>query len=347
MSILNDQYKEGEPGGPLKDICPFTVFGIFNRGLTDDNRKNIGLKLASFLGVSEAVPDSFEGIPVINNQRTWFFGYAYRREPNDIENLWEMFARALEYSDTDNTKARSEFLRIYDATAKQWGIGWNLTMGLYWIRPWNYPTLDGQSQSYIKNKLKLQIGLNGFKGRCSGKDYLILLETLETRFQEEGYPVYSFPELSLSSWLYKESGTSVHPMATDPDYLEDSEETPSVDEIDADLKNLIPKFDDLMIPLLRKLQDGQDHLSKDIYNALKADLKLEKFDVITLESTGLPLFDNRAAWAKSYLKRAGLVDLPTRGFVRVRDRGKDFLAQSDTKISQFTRFTDFFSYSVE
>ena len=136
-------------------------------------------------------------------------------------------------------------------------------------------------------------------------------------------------------------------MATDPDYLEDSEETPSVDEIDADLKNLIPKFDDLMIPLLRKLQDGQDHLSKDIYNALKADLKLEKFDVITLESTGLPLFDNRAAWAKSYLKRAGLVDLPTRGFVRVRDRGKDFLAQSDTKISQFTRFTDFFSYSVE
>lgn len=46
----------------LKDICPFTVIGMFNRGLTEDNRKIIAKYLADFLGVDQAIPNSFEGI---------------------------------------------------------------------------------------------------------------------------------------------------------------------------------------------------------------------------------------------------------------------------------------------
>jgi 5-methylcytosine-specific restriction protein B len=76
-------------------------------------------------------------------------------------------------------------------------------MGLYWIRPWAFPTLDSQSQVYIRNKLTITIGKNGAKGRCSSEDYLTLLDTLKTRFLEDGYPVHSFPELSLAAWQYK------------------------------------------------------------------------------------------------------------------------------------------------
>ena len=43
--------------GPLKDVCPFTAMGVFNRGITDANRTTIATELA-LLGVSEA--DSFE-----------------------------------------------------------------------------------------------------------------------------------------------------------------------------------------------------------------------------------------------------------------------------------------------
>jgi 5-methylcytosine-specific restriction protein B len=64
----------------------------------------------------------------------------------------------------------------------------------------------GQSITrYISKKLGIQIGLNGPKGRCNANDYLSVLETIGVRFQEEAYPVHSFPELSLASWLYKDT----------------------------------------------------------------------------------------------------------------------------------------------
>ena len=76
-------------------------------------------------------------------------------------------------------------------------------MGLYWIRPWSFLTLDGQSQEYINKKLNIEINKNGPKARCDANDYLELLESLETRFLEETYPVHSFPELSLAAYQYK------------------------------------------------------------------------------------------------------------------------------------------------
>jgi len=91
--------------------------------------------------------------------------------------------------------------------ASNYGVGWNLTMGLYWIRPWNFLTLDSQSREYISKKLSTEIGRKGPKGRCSANDYLKLLDTLELRFQEDAYPVHSFPELSLAAW-YSTSGVS-------------------------------------------------------------------------------------------------------------------------------------------
>ncbi len=207
MSILQDQYEKGSPGGPLKDICPFTVMGIFNRGIKDDNRKIIAAELAALLGVSEPIPESFEGIPVVNNQRSWFFGYHYKRQPDDIDALWEIFSQGIAFSEADNAEVRSAFIAAFDNATQRWGVGWNLTIGLYWIRPWNFPTLDNQSRSYITKKLNIQIGLNGPKGRCSADDYLTLMDSLETRFKEEAYPVHSFPELSLAAWNFKDTQT--------------------------------------------------------------------------------------------------------------------------------------------
>jgi len=236
MSILNDQYQENVPGGPLKDICPFTVMGIFNRGITDSNRKTIASELANLLGVSAPVPKSFEGIPVLNNQRTWFFGYSYRRKPDDIDTLWEAFAQAIAFAESDDAEARTTFAAAYDNATESWGVGWNLTMGLYWIRPWNFPTLDAKSQLYISKKLNIQIGMNGPKGRCNGTDYLAVLETLQARFQEDAYPVHSFPELSLAAWLSKDSGTSANPNGTDPDAQYDE-------------PNAIPEAEDTAAPI--------------------------------------------------------------------------------------------------
>ncbi len=207
MSVLNDQYEEGVVGGPLKDICPFTVIALFNRGLTAENRKIIAKELADLIGVSEPVPKSFDGIPVVNNQSTWFFGYSHKRQSDDLDNLWEVFARAISFADLDDEdegdEASTHFAAAYDKAMEVYGVAWNLTMGLYWIRPWNFLTLDGQSKNYINNKLNIQINTNGPNKRCNSTDYLELMERIEARFEEDAYPVHTFPELSLVAYQYR------------------------------------------------------------------------------------------------------------------------------------------------
>jgi 5-methylcytosine-specific restriction protein B len=69
--LAEDQYADGTTGF-VRDICPFTTMGLFNRWVSDSNRKIIAGELAKFLGVEEAVPDSFEGIPLLDNRRSWY-----------------------------------------------------------------------------------------------------------------------------------------------------------------------------------------------------------------------------------------------------------------------------------
>jgi 5-methylcytosine-specific restriction protein B len=53
---------------------------------------------------------------------------------------------------------------------------------------------DGNSRGYISGKLRLPIGNHGPKNRCSGADYLQLIESLNQRFAEPDFSVHSFPE---------------------------------------------------------------------------------------------------------------------------------------------------------
>lgn len=204
LNILNDR-KENGSLKPLEDVCPFTVFALFNRQIKEETRKNILRELAKFLKIERELPAAFQALPVVNNQRTWFFSYEYIRQQDDIDNLWKVFEAAISYADTDDDKARSVFETSYDEALKINGVGWNLSMGLFWIRPWQFVPLDGPSKVYIEGKLGIKIGLNGHQKRCSGLDYLKLLDHLETRFKEEAYPVHSFPELSLAAFKYNPS----------------------------------------------------------------------------------------------------------------------------------------------
>lgn len=46
------------------------------------------------------------------------------------------------------------------------------------------------------------------KRRCNAADYLATMDTLESKFEDESYPVHSFPELSLVAWTDKGSKAS-------------------------------------------------------------------------------------------------------------------------------------------
>ena len=203
LTYLQDKFPDGT-SGPLRDICPFTTMGTFNRSMTDANRKTIAGELAKLLGVTVPVPPSFEGIPVLNNQRSWFFAYADKRGAGDIDALWKVFVAASKMVDGDQLDTRDAFIRAYDEATQVWGVAWNLSTGLYWAHPWEFLTLDSQSRHYINKRLGLNVAISGQQGPCDGRAYLKLLDDLRSRFGEDGYPVHSFPDLSLASWMYKD-----------------------------------------------------------------------------------------------------------------------------------------------
>lgn len=202
LGYLQDRYPEGGTG-PLRDICPFTAMGTFNRSMTDSNRSAIAGALAKLIGVEEEPPSTFEGIPVLNNQRSWFFRYGDKRGEGDIDKLWDLFAAAAALAESDQPDQRDQFIARYDAAIDVWGASWNLSTGLYWSHPWEFPTLDSNSRSFLTGRLQKRIPTIGPQKPCSGATYLKLVDDLKARFSEESYPVHSFPELSLAAWHYK------------------------------------------------------------------------------------------------------------------------------------------------
>jgi 5-methylcytosine-specific restriction protein B len=229
--LNEDQYADGTTGF-VRDICPFTTMGLFNRGITDSNRKIIATELAGFLGVDEAVPDTFEGIPLLNNLKSWYFPREAIRSDVHIDALWDVFAAGIKFAESDADDARNEFAKAFDNANGRRGVGWNLTMGLYWIRPWSFPSLDTNSQVYISKKLGIPIGLNGPRRQCNSSDYLALMDTLEPRFQESSYPIHSYPELSLEAWNYKDPTGEAPPADTDEacEGVDDDQESDDVPE---------------------------------------------------------------------------------------------------------------------
>lgn len=200
--LAEDTYADGSTGF-VKDICPFTAMGLFNRGIKDSNRKIIAAELAKFLGVDESVPETFEAIPLLNNLKSWYFPFEVNRADDHIDSLWDVFEAGIAYADTDDDFTREAFAQAFDNANGRDRVAWNLTMGLYWIRPWAFLSLDSNSQVYVSKKLGVSIGLNGPKKRCNSADYLAVMSVLEPRFQEVSYPVHSYPELSLEAWRYK------------------------------------------------------------------------------------------------------------------------------------------------
>jgi len=188
--------------GLMEDICPFTFMGAMNRGMTVENRRSVAAALADLIGLEAEVPESFDGIPVLNNQRAWFFAYESRREPTDIDGLWQMFLAALDYADADEEHA-AKFTAAFDKAVGQRAVAWNLTMGLYWMRPWAYLPLEQTTRSYLKSALGIELPNRIGAGHFTGEDYVSLLENLKIRLEKGEAKVHSFPELSFAAWMHR------------------------------------------------------------------------------------------------------------------------------------------------
>lgn len=190
----------------IHDICPFTALGTFNRNIKEITRKQIAKKWAEFLKIEESVPNSFEGIPLLNNQLSWFFTNSENQQ-QEIDNLWEFYATALKFSNADENY-QDEFEQKFDLVMSQPYCSWQLTNGLFWIRPHAYVVLDKVSKVYLTDELGLIKDKRLSKGHFNGNDYLKLLDNLAVRFNEDYFPNHSFPELYLTALRKYQSSIS-------------------------------------------------------------------------------------------------------------------------------------------
>ena len=113
----------------------------------------------------------------------------------------------------------------------------------------------------------------------------------------------------------------------------------------------IPKYYEMHKPVLLALQDGQMHSIKELKENVRAYFGLSDEDVSTLLPSGRQsVFLNRLGWARTYLKKAGLIISPTEGQFQITKAGKDALMQNPTVIDteflkQFPLFCDFINQS--
>ena len=187
----------------LKDICPFTILGTFNRNIKESTRKKIAKKWATFLDVKESIPNSFEGIPLLNNQLSCFFSNSENQQ-KEINDLWDFYVVALNFSNA-NESYQEQFKQQFDNVIAQPCCSWQLTNGLFWIRPNAYAVLDKISKIYLSDDLGFIKNKNLSKSYFNGEDYLNLLNDLSVRFKEIYFPAHSFPELYLTALRKYES----------------------------------------------------------------------------------------------------------------------------------------------
>lgn len=113
----------------------------------------------------------------------------------------------------------------------------------------------------------------------------------------------------------------------------------------------IPDYQTIMLPLLELLRDGRERSIRECTDTLADHFRLsEEERAQYLPSGQQPVFNNRVGWARTYLKKAGLVETTRRGFVQITSRGQHVLDQSPTRIDiaflmRFDEFREFMDQS--
>ena len=180
---LHDQGGEGDL---LEDIDPFTVFGLFNRGIKHENRINSAKLFKNILDIKADIPKDFEGIPVLNNQKSLFFGFRSHRGKNDIQNLWKLFIKVVN---------DENFEEEYNTVIKQFIIKVNITMGLFWIRPEKFLAFDRTNRQYLKE----QYGIKLPNKAPEYSEYMKILDSINKKMASGEIKENTFYELSANA----------------------------------------------------------------------------------------------------------------------------------------------------
>ena len=113
----------------------------------------------------------------------------------------------------------------------------------------------------------------------------------------------------------------------------------------------IPTYEQLMLPLLEILRNKNIYTNKECIDILAEKLNITEKELRELLPSGKKkVFYDRVNWAKTYMKKAGLVEAPRRGTIRITQLGLELLQENPLEIKskdllRYSSFNDFINAS--
>lgn len=309
-SAINMKLPKLESEDSIIDIDPFTVFGLFNKGITNANRTAILESFATVFNIKSKVPDNFDGIPVLNNLKATYYGFKDDRQVADIDNLWGLYESAINLAEKDDAANREIFIKWYDTVHDQLGIRWNITMGLYWIRPYEFINLDSRNRWFIVDPDNMPVDfVNSVKKKLNkvpyAAEYLAIKEACLHALKDGNYEYKNYPELSYKAWIVSKQ----------------------VNQEKAEVKG--KKFSKAAFlrwfaPLIQALRDlggsgtPAEARAKIIENEQLSEDEINQ----TRGKNNVNKFENEVAFARNYLVNAGYIDKSVYGIWTLTEAGK-------------------------
>jgi restriction system protein len=109
----------------------------------------------------------------------------------------------------------------------------------------------------------------------------------------------------------------------------------------------IPDYQTIMLPLLRLLSDGKERSLREARDALADYFELSDEERQQLLQSGrYSTFSGRVSWASTYVKEAGLIERPRRGYMKITSRGLSVLKEDPSKIDVkfLERYPEFLAF---
>lgn len=237
-------YLHMQDGSPISDIDPFSVFAIFNRGrITYQNRQNICNAFRAHLSINAAAPSDFDGIPIVDPRRSFFFTWDLNRNPYIIADMWELYEHVVK---------GDEIEECYDKVLSNGFPRNSLTMALYWLNPDKYMTLDSRSRAFLHTYGITDYNIASYKG------YVAVLNDIKEKIHNKSIPYTRFAEISYAAWLSSSINPSNEPI------MENSSSYSDIITLLETNKNLI---------LTGAPGTGKTHMAMELAHELGADEK--------------------------------------------------------------------------
>jgi restriction system protein len=111
---------------------------------------------------------------------------------------------------------------------------------------------------------------------------------------------------------------------------------------------MLPSYDEIRKVMLEYLGDGKERKFSEIVDYVAKYYNLSEEELSELLPSGTQTkFENRVWWARTYMAKAGLIETPRRGYVRITERGLQALKENPPVIDhayllKFEEFRNFF-----